>query len=253
MPGNVTLVPESLPSSIGRALHGISPELHRRARRPYHRARDGTRTMRAALAHALVPDAEETAIASALALSAGIQLDLAQVRWIVGALRLQPTSRFLVFGCGNDSPFWETVNADGTTIFLEDSEEWATRIGERLTRSSLHLVAYGTELPEWRALLDHPEQLELELPSEVTAASYDVILVDGPAGYPEYFDEFGTHPPGRMKSIFMASQLVRPGGRVFVHDCHREVELEYTARYLGDSRIICEVPGVYGTLRGFQM
>jgi hypothetical protein len=56
-----------------------------------------------------------------------------------------------------------------------------------------------------------------------------------------------------MKSIFVASQLVRPGGRVFVHDCHREVELEYTARYLGDDRIICEVPGVYGTLRGFQM
>ncbi len=244
---------EPLPSAIGRALHGISPELHRRARRPYHRARDGTRTLRAALAHALAPDAEETAIASALALSAGIQLDLAQIRWIVRALQLHPAPRFLVFGCGNDSPFWETVNADGTTIFLEDSEEWATRFAERLTRSQIHLVTYGTGLPQWRKLLDHPEQLNMELPSEVTAADYDVILVDGPAGYPEYFDEYGAHPPGRMKSIFMASQLVRAGGRVFVHDCHREVELEYTARYLGNDRLITAVPGSFGTLRGFQM
>jgi hypothetical protein len=246
-------VTETLPSAIGRALHGISPELHRRARRPYHRARDGTRRLRTALGHALAPDPEDTAIASALAGSAGIQLDLAQIRWIVEALRLQPAPRFLVFGCGNDSPFWETVNADGTTIFLEDSEDWAARVGQRLTRSPIHLVAYDTELPQWRQLLDDPEQLQVELPAEVTAADHDVILVDGPAGYPEYFDEFGTHPPGRMKSIFVASELVRPGGRVFVHDCHREVELEYTARYLGDDRIICEVPGVYGTLRGFQM
>jgi hypothetical protein len=210
------------------------------------------------MAHALASDAPaldagDTAIASALALSAGIQLDLAQMRWIVGALQLQPTPRFLVFGCGNDSPFWETVNADGATIFLEDSEEWAARTAQRLTRSPIHLVAYDTELPQWRKLLDHPELLQIELPAEVTAAGYDVILVDGPAGYPEYFDEYGAHPPGRMKSIFMASQLVRPGGRVFVHDCHREVELAYTARYLGDSRMICEVPGLYGTLRGFQM
>ena len=209
--------------------------------------------MRAAMGHALAPDSEDTEIASALALSAGIQLDLAQMRWIVGALQSQPAPRFLVFGSGNDSPFWETVNSEGTTIFLEDSEEWATRVAERLTRSQIHLVAYGTELPQWRELLDHPEQLHIDLPPDVTAANYDVILVDGPAGYPEYFDEFSAHPPGRMKSIFMASQLVRPGGRVFVHDCHREAELEYSARYLGNDRLITEVPGSFGTLRGFQM
>jgi hypothetical protein len=246
-------VTESLPSAIGRALHGVSPELHRRARRPYHRVRDGARTLRAAAARALAPNSEDTAIASALALSAGIQLDLAQIRWIVGALRLQPATRFLVFGCGNDSPFWEKVNGDGTTIFLEDSKEWATRVAQRLTRSPLHLVTYDSELPQWQKLLDHPEQLQIELPDEVTASHFDVILVDGPAGYPEYFDEYGAHPPGRMKSIFMASQLARPGGRVFVHDCHREVELEYTARYLGNDRLITEVPGSFGTLRGFQM
>ncbi len=205
------------------------------------------------MGHALAPDSEGTAIASALALSAGIQLDLAQMRWIVRGLQLQPAPRFLVFGCGNDSPFWETVNSEGTTIFLEDSEAWATRVAERLTRSPVHLVAYDTELPQWRKLLDHPEQLHMDLPSDVTAANHDVILVDGPAGYPEYFDEYGAHPPGRMKSIFMASQLVRPGGRVFVHDCHREVELDYSARYLGNDRLITEVPGSFGTLRGFQM
>lgn len=209
--GNVSPVTEPLPSAIGRVLHETSPDLYRHARRPYRRARDGSRELRERLARALAPGAEDAAIACALALSAGIQLEPGQMRWIVKALWLQPAPRLLVFGCGNDSPFWETINADGTTIFLEDTEKWATRTAQHLTRSPVHLIAYGTELPRWRELLDHPEQLQLDLPSEVVTSPYDVILVDGPVGYPEYFAETGVHPPGRMKSIFMASQLARPG------------------------------------------
>jgi hypothetical protein len=202
---------------------------------------------------AIASEGEDAAIASTLALWAGIELELVQMGSIIRALRSQPAPRFLVFGCGNDSQFWETVNADATTIFLEDNQDWATRTAERLTRSPVHLITYGTELSRWRELLDHPEQLQLELPSEVATSNYDVILVDGPAGGPEYFAETGVQPPGRMKSIFMASQLVRPGGCVFVHDCHRKVERAYTARYLGDSRIIAEIPGRCGLLRIFQM
>ena len=53
-----------------------------------------------------------------------------------------------------------------------------------------------------------------------------------------------------MKSIYMASELVAPGGAVFVHDCDRVVEQQYAYRYLGSHRIFTSVKG-RALLQGF--
>jgi hypothetical protein len=85
-------------------------------------------------------------------------------------------------------------------------------------------------------LIDCPESLAMDLPADLRETAWDVVLVDGPAGY-----ENGT--PGRMKSIYEASRLVKPNGRIFLHDQEREVEREYADRYLLRRNIVGEVTG----------
>ena len=173
----------------------------------------------------------------------GIQMELPELRAVIAAIRSRPGRSLLVFGCGNDSVLWEKVNGEGETAFLEDDADWADRIRPKLARARIYPVAYGTTLSEWRSLLKSPGRLELALPDSVGARRWDVILVDGPAGYGDY-EKYGARvSPGRMKSIYMASKLVAPGGIVFVHDCDRAVERSYAARYLGANRRIVSVRG----------
>jgi glycosyltransferase involved in cell wall biosynthesis len=174
---------------------------------------------------------------------ANVQLEAGELRPIVTAIRELPRCALLVFGCGNDSPFWESVNRGGTTAFLEDDPEWAGKACAKLVTAPVHSVQYGTTLAEWRRLLDSPVELAMDLPAEVTSRQWDVIVVDAPSGYN------GTQP-GRMKSIYAASKLVAPGGRVFVHDCQRPAEQAFTSRYLGDDRLFIEVKG-RTILRGY--
>ena len=172
-----------------------------------------------------------------------VQLHPTELRPIVAAITARPGCSLLVFGCGKDSVFWEKVNRNGTTTFLEDNPEWLGLARSALTRAEAHLVHYGTRRPDWAVLMNAPSRLELELPVAVSSRLWDVVLVDGPAGYDD-------DQPGRMKSIYMASRLVAPGGCVFVHDCDRQIEREYAERFLGDRRLFVEAKG-RSLLRGY--
>lgn len=180
-----------------------------------------------------------------------VQLQIEELRPIVEAIRSKPACSLLVFGCGNDSTLWEQINEDGTTVFLEDDPKWAADVASRLDRSSVHLVEYGTVLTEWESLLHAPDQLTLDLPAEVAAQNFDVIVVDAPAGYANHFELTGREAPGRMKSIYMASKLVNKGGFVFVHDCDREVERRYATEYLSTERLFVRVEG-RALLQGYE-
>lgn len=172
-----------------------------------------------------------------------VQLEAAEIRPIVAAIRQRPGCSLLVFGCGNDSHFWEKANRGGTTVFLEDNPSWATAARAGLAAATVHAVRYDTSLSEWWSLLDRPSQLAMDLPSEIDSRRWDVILVDGPAGHAD-------SQPGRMKSIYAASKLVAPGGRVFVHDCDRPAERAFASRYLGDDRLFIEAKG-RAVLKGY--
>lgn len=174
---------------------------------------------------------------------AGIILEVEELRAITKEILAKPGPSLLVFGCGNDSVFWEKVNRGGTVAFLEDDPHWAAETQKKLGTATVHVVHYGTRRPQWRALLNDPSRLAMELPREIEARRWDVILVDGPAG-------FDDERPGRMKSIYAASHLVAPGGRVFVHDCERQVEDEFASRYLGRDRLFMELKG-RALLRGY--
>jgi uncharacterized protein (TIGR01627 family) len=167
---------------------------------------------------------------------ADIQLSARELRTVIEAVAARPGGSLLVFGPGNDSLLWERVNAAGTTAFIESDAGWADRVRRRLTSAEVHHVDFTTRCGDWERLLDHPEELPLDLPADIRSRQWDVVLVDGPPGY-------APSLPGRMSSIFEASRLVGPGGRVFVHDVERDAEAAFASRYLGDDRCVVRVRG----------
>lgn len=164
----------------------------------------------------------------------GIQLSAPELRTIALTVRRKAPCRFLIFGFGNDAPFWMRLNRRGTTVFLEDDEEWLRQSVRRNPEATVHYVAYETLRPQWRVLLDAPDSLVMKLPEMVEGTRWDVILVDAPTGWSDA-------TPGRMKSIYLASRLVATDGDVFVHDCDREVERAYCDRFLHADNLVAEI------------
>ncbi len=164
----------------------------------------------------------------------GIQMGAEEMEVIVNTVK--PPIKFLVFGLGNDSIFWHDLNKGGETVFLEGKRKWFRDITERHPFLKAYKMDYDTKRSEWKELLNHPEKLMLELPQEIAGTKWDAIFVDGPAGHDD-------EAPGRMKSIFTASKIIKNGGDVFIHDAEREVEKNYAARYLGEKNLVTSVKG----------
>jgi hypothetical protein len=134
--------------------------------------------------------------------TSGLRIQMKPVEILEIVRYIVPHVNFLIFGLGNDSPFWAEKNPGGHTVFLEDQERWIKKLSAECPFLKIHKIHYGTRLSDWKSLLDHPDKLKLDLPETITGTSWDMIIVDGPAG-------FHDRKPGRMKSIFAASQLVK--------------------------------------------
>jgi len=158
----------------------------------------------------------------------GIQLKPAELIKIYQAIRKFSNCNMLVFGLGNDSPFWSSANGKGRTVFLEDFKPWYDKVTSKYPDIEAYPVSYPCNITQWKEVLDQPEQLALDLPVEITGHKWDVILVDGPRGH-----KYSAEIPGRMSSIYTASQLVGKNGHVFVHDAQRTVESVYAQHYMG--------------------
>lgn len=168
----------------------------------------------------------------------GIQLRSAELIKVFHAISEFEHCKLLVFGLGNDSPFWREANRQGRTVFLEDYKPWYDLITEKYPDIEAYAVTYPCNITRWKELLDQPEQLAMNLPAEVSGHSWDVILVDGPRGH-----KFAEEIPGRMSSIYEASRLVGKKGYVFVHDAERTLEKAYARQYLGREHFIEKVRG----------
>jgi uncharacterized protein (TIGR01627 family) len=168
----------------------------------------------------------------------GIQLRPAEIIKIAHAVGKFDACKMLVFGLGNDSPFWCDINSKGRTVFLEDFQPWFDKITSAYPEIEAYPVRYPGNITRWKTLIDQPSQLKLKLQEEVSGNYWDVILVDGPRGH-----KFSEEIPGRMSSIYTASQLVGKNGYVFVHDAERRVEQAYAAKYLGADHFVEKVRG----------
>lgn len=160
-----------------------------------------------------------------------IQLSRRELESIIGAIKSRGRCRLLVFGLGNDSFFWDCINQGGKTIFLEDNEYWFDKILRQHQNLNAFRVDYNSKRTQWQDFLHSPELLDMELPDDALKNTWDVILVDAPAGYAD-------SSPGRMKSIYLASKLSCDGGDIFVDDCDREIENIYSTHYLNDKNLV---------------
>jgi hypothetical protein len=161
----------------------------------------------------------------------GIQIEPVQLLEIIQTIK--PPVNFLVFGLGNDSGLWLKRNIGGRTVFIEDDPAWFDNIKQKNPILEAYLVNYGTKRTDWEMLLEEPLKLQIDLPPAISKTKWDVILVDAPPGYAD-------DQPGRMKSIFLASQLIKAGGDVFLHDCNRQIEQKYADRFFNGHDLLSE-------------
>ncbi len=153
-----------------------------------------------------------------------IQILREQILEVLDAMDTFAAPKVLIWGVGYDSKLWCNENENGTTIFIEDVAEWAELAREQMD-CRVVMVEYDTFVRDANALIDQPERLTLELPEDIQAMRFDVIVVDAPQG-------FSDDKPGRMKPIYMSSLLSHEGSHVFVDDFNRKIERSYSTRYL---------------------
>lgn len=181
----------------------------------------------------------------------GAQMGWNQVEKILAAL--PENGNLLVWGLGNDSPFWHGATT-GRVVFLEDGSGSRNLVGGKrwfdvVTAANPQLEAFTVEYTtentaeSYSRLLGHAERWsELEwkkgFPHSVLETRWNVILVDAPLGSP-------NEGPGRYQSLYMTkllskgSQAVSRTSRkknvvhVFVDEYERKVEREFSQQVFG--------------------
>lgn len=161
-----------------------------------------------------------------------------QLQKIMSVVR--PDSNVLVFGAGYDSKLWSSgpnmvqskgmAPPSGRTLILEDDPLWIQRVNDANPEVDVRPVGYHTTLLDQQRYKDDEELLKADFPVEQLAAgkdtrAWDVVIVDAPQA-------FMKTNPGRMKSIYWASKLVKNTGYVFVHDFNRGTEQWFANKYL---------------------
>ena len=170
-----------------------------------------------------------------------------EIKPIVESIRSVDVCQFLVFGCGNDSPFWAKVNPFGRTAFLENYDNWIQKTKENNKNLNLeiHKVEYKTTLSKWKEYYEEEDLsfLEIDLPDVISNTKWDVILVDSPVGRETrtHFKVYRKHALGRMSSIYMADKLIKPNGTVYIHDITREAERHFGDRIFGKDNLQLKV------------
>jgi hypothetical protein len=126
----------------------------------------------------------------------------------------------LVFGLGKDSPLWAVKAwfSKGSVLFVEDNEMWIALMRRRYPALRIEKVQYQTVKSEWERYLSGARPIPtLRLPDDVTSTRYDMVLVDGPLGYPD-------NSPGRAQSLRTAAELTTHLGVIIVDDYDRYVD-----------------------------
>jgi Polysaccharide biosynthesis len=148
-----------------------------------------------------------------------MQISPAQIEVIGSAvLARSPGCRLLVFGVGRDAALWLALNSAGETLFVEDQPAYATGAPRG---ARIEMVDFAAHASVGSSLTLDVRALDaLPPPASLRHAPFDVILVDGPAG-------FHMEDPGRAVSIRWASRLMRRETHVFIDDYNRAVERHF--------------------------
>ncbi|KAK1309844.1 Glucuronoxylan 4-O-methyltransferase 2 [Acorus calamus] len=169
---------------------------------------------------------------------------------------------FLVFGLGHDSLMWAALNHEGRTVFLDEDKAWIDVIKKQFPALESYHVTYNTKVREANDLLELGRQPDCTLLSDVRKSEcrlalkglpdfvyevdWDLIMVDAPTG-------FMDDSAGRMSAIYTAGMIGRWRAEgetdVFVHDCNRQVEDEFSKAFLCEGYMVKQE----GRLRHFTI
>ncbi|XP_062115944.1 glucuronoxylan 4-O-methyltransferase 1 [Humulus lupulus] len=159
----------------------------------------------------------------------------------------------LIFGLEHQYTFLASINAGGTTIFLEDDPDKLRKIKikTKLNTTKIYKVEYKVPAKDAYKLLKHARksqactvisgQLQMSkcrlalrnLPQEVYDLKWDVVVVDGPSGN-------APEAPGRMAAIYSAAVIARNGNdtNAVVHDVDRTIEKWFSWEFLCDENLV---------------
>jgi len=166
---------------------------------------------------------------------AGTQMGSEQIALIQEALGKH--GNLLVWGLGNDSPFWNYVTT-GRVAFIEDDIPeakagtlWYDVITRKYPFLEAYKVKYHTDNEKsFQQYITSPErwpELRLkDLPNSIREEHWDVIIVDAPLGC-------CNAGPGRYQSIYESWRMATNKTHVFVDDYERKVEREFSQAVLG--------------------
>jgi glucuronoxylan 4-O-methyltransferase len=70
------------------------------------------------------------------------QMSRAEYTVITDELIKRGPCKLLVFGCGNDSPVWHSLNRGGITVFIENDESWANTTSAKCQDCAIAVVSY---------------------------------------------------------------------------------------------------------------
>jgi uncharacterized protein (TIGR01627 family) len=170
---------------------------------------------------------------------AGTQMGQSQVDNILKALG--PNGNLLIWGLGNDSPFWHE-STTGKVVFLEDDipQEkygvlWYDVITKKYPFLEAYKIHYSTQTKDsYDKFIDAPDLWKTELdvsnqlPEEFLSIKWDVIVVDAPQG------SWNTGP-GRYQSIYTSYALAQKHSSkyIFIDDYERKVEKKFSLKVFG--------------------
>lgn len=173
------------------------------------------------------------------------QQTLPEISVTLRVLEKKSPCNLLVFGLGNDSLMWSSLNYGGRTVFLEEDEKWMEISKRDLPSMEAYHVVYNTRVSQATELIhvgkdedckiaEDPRLSKCRLsiknfPNEVYETEWDLIMVDAPTG-------FRPELPGRMSAIYTAGLMARNRKQgetdVFVHDVDRWVEDKFSMVFL---------------------
>ncbi|XP_027359782.1 glucuronoxylan 4-O-methyltransferase 1 [Abrus precatorius] len=160
-------------------------------------------------------------------------------------IALKSPCNLLIFGFQPQYLVLSSMNAAGTTIFLEDDHDMISKASINSNSTRTYKLGYNVPAKEAYNQLRHARQSQAcapnhrllqrskcklalkSLPEEVYEKNWDVIVVDGPSGD-------SPESPGKMAPIYTASVLARAGdvSDVLVHDVDRTIEKWYSWEFL---------------------
>ncbi|XP_061364197.1 glucuronoxylan 4-O-methyltransferase 1 [Gastrolobium bilobum] len=166
-------------------------------------------------------------------------------------IALKSPCNLLIFGFQPQYLILSSINAAGTTIFLEDDHDKISKVRINSNNTQIYKLEYNMPAKSAYKLLKHARQnpecapnprflqiskckLALKnLPAQVYEKNWDVMVVDGPSGD-------SPESPGRMAPIYTSSVLARTGNTsdVVVHDVDRMIEKWFSWEFFCDENLL---------------